>query len=240
MIRTTSRHAACLVISLAFISFPAGAEDAEALLKRVASAMGVSDVKTLRYATEGTGYAFGQAFVPSSAWPKYTVHSQVRTINYETGSMREDFTLSRAEPKGGGGYPLSGQQKNEWYVAGNHAWNMAGGSVVPGERFVGDRSHQLWITPPGVVMAGLRNKAQVSFDKGGNAIAVVSFKEPGRFSANAYVNKDYLIDRVESRVPDAVLGEISVVTTYSITRTSTASNSRRTSARRRPDIRSST
>jgi hypothetical protein len=27
------------------------------------------------------------------------VHSQIRTINYDTGAMREEFTLSRAEPK---------------------------------------------------------------------------------------------------------------------------------------------
>jgi glyoxylase-like metal-dependent hydrolase (beta-lactamase superfamily II) len=194
---------------------PVNAEDAEALLKRVAGAMGISDVKTLRYAAEGTGYTFGQAYVPSSAWPKITVHSQVRTINYDTGSMREEFTLSRAEPKGGGGYPLSGQQKNDWYVAGGNAWNVVGGNPQPGERFVTDRTHQLWITPPGVVMAGLRNKAQATFDKGRDTIAVVSFTEPGRFAAKAYVNKEYLIDRVESRVPDPVLGEVAVVTTYS-------------------------
>ncbi|HUQ27173.1 MAG TPA: MBL fold metallo-hydrolase [Usitatibacter sp.] len=215
MIRTVSRHAIGIAISLAVVSFPACAEDAEALLKRVAASMGVSEVKTLRYATEGTGYTFGQAYVPTAAWPKITVHSQVRTINYETGSMREQFTLSRAEPKGGGGYPLSGQQSNDWYVSGAHAWNVAGGNPQPGERFVRDRTHQLWITPAGVVMAGLRNKAQATFDNAGGGLAVVTFTEPGRFAARVFVNRDYLIDRVESRAPDSVLGEVSFVTTYS-------------------------
>jgi glyoxylase-like metal-dependent hydrolase (beta-lactamase superfamily II) len=190
------------------------ADDAEALLKRVSAAMGTSDMKTLRYATEGTGYTFGQAFVPGVAWPKITVHGQVRTINYETGSMREEFTLSRAEPKGGGGYPLSGQQRSEGFVSGDHAWNVAGGNAVAGPRFLVDRRHQLWITPAGLVRAALRNKAQAKFtDKGGGAW--VAFTEPGSFAANFHVTGDYLIDRVETRVPDPVLGEVLVETDYS-------------------------
>jgi hypothetical protein len=35
--------------------------------------------------------------------------------------MREEITLSRAEPKGGGGYPLSGQQRNDQFVSGAYA-----------------------------------------------------------------------------------------------------------------------
>ena len=77
------------------------------------------------------------------------MHSQVRTINYETGTMREDFTLSRAEPKGGGGYPQSGQQANQMYVSDGYAWNVVGTNTVPGSRWVIDRTHQLWITPAG-------------------------------------------------------------------------------------------
>ena len=206
--------AAAFAAFAALASPVALAEDAEALLKKVAGAMGVADLKTLRYATEGTGYSFGQAFVPASPWPKIAVHSQVRTINYDTGTMREEFTLSRAEPKGGGGYPQSGQQANQWYVSDGYAWNVVGTNAVAGSRWVNERTHQLWITPAGIVKAGLKNKAQAKFDAKG-AMAVVIFTEPGRYMAKAYVNKDYLIDRVESRVPDAVLGEVDMVTTYS-------------------------
>jgi glyoxylase-like metal-dependent hydrolase (beta-lactamase superfamily II) len=46
-------------------------------------------------------------------------------------------------------------------------------------------------------------------------MATVTFTDPGRYMAKVYINKDYLIDRVESRVPDAVLGEADMVTTYS-------------------------
>jgi glyoxylase-like metal-dependent hydrolase (beta-lactamase superfamily II) len=206
-----------LGLSCAALSFVAGAalaEDATALLKRASAAMG--EPKTLSYTAEGTGYTYGQAFVPGKAWPKINVHSQIRTINYDTGSMREEFTLSRAEPKGGGGYPLSGQQRNDQFVSGDLAWNMAGTNPQPGPRFVTDRVHQLWITPHGVLKAAMANKATLSFEsKGGKSLAAVKFTQPGKFVATAYINEAYLVERVESRLPDPVLGEVSATTVYS-------------------------
>ena len=155
--------------------------------------MGATDLKTLRYAAEGTGYTFGQAYVPGVAWPKITVHGQVRTINYDTGSMREEFTLSRAEPKGGGAYPQSGQLRNDQYLSPGYAWNVAGGNPQARTRDVTERTHQLWITPHGVVRAAMKNNATLKFqDKGGKSLAAVSFTEPGRFYATAYINDDYL------------------------------------------------
>jgi glyoxylase-like metal-dependent hydrolase (beta-lactamase superfamily II) len=189
------------------------ASDASAVLKRAAAAMG--EPKTLRYVTEGTGYTFGQAFTPGMAWPKITVHSQIRSINFDTGSMREEITLSRAEPKGGGGYPLAGQQRNDQFVSGASAWNMAGTNAQPGPRFVVDRLHQLWVTPHGVIKAAQRNNATVEFQTvGGKSIAAVTFTEPGRFQATAFINDNYLVERVESRLPDPVLGDVASVTSY--------------------------
>ncbi len=189
------------------------ASDASAVLKRAAAAMG--EPKTMRYVTEGTGYTFGQAFTPGMPWPKITVHSQIRSINFDTGSMREEITISRAEPKGGGGYPLAGQQRNDQFVSGASAWNMAGTNAQPGPRFVADRLHQLWVTPHGVIKAAQRNNATVEFQTvGGKSLAVVTFTEPGRFLATAFINENYLVERVESRLPDPVLGDVASVTSY--------------------------
>ncbi len=199
--------------ALGFVPAAVLAEDADAVLKRAAAAMG--EPKTIRYVAEGTGYTYGQAFAPGKAWPKITVHSMIRTINYDTGSMREEITLSRAEPTGGGGYPLAGQQRNDQFVSGDLAWNMAGTNAQPGPRFIADRVHQLWITPHGVIKAAMKNKATVSFStKGGKSLAAVKFTEPGKFVATAYINEQFLVERIESRLPDPVLGEVSAVTTY--------------------------
>lgn len=186
--------------------------DAPSTIQRASAAMGAEGLTSIRYVAEGTGYTFGQAFVPGSPWPKITVHAQARSIHYGTGSMREEITLSRAEPRGGGGYPLQGQQRNDQFVSGTMAWNVAGGPV-PGPRFVADRIHQLWITPHGVLKAAQRNGATATARTDGTT--AISFTEPGRFAATAFIGADGLVQRVESRAPDAVLGEVEVVTRYS-------------------------
>jgi len=187
--------------------------DGEATIARANQAMGGSNLKSIRYSAEGIGYSFGQAFVPTAAWPKITVHSQVRSINYDTGSMRDEITLSRAEPTGGGGYPLQGQQRNDQFVSGAFAWNQAAAGPLPGPRFVADRVHQLWITPHGVLKAAQRNKATAQ--AGSDGATTLTFTEPGRFNATTIIGADGLVQQVDSRAPDPVLGEVDVVTRYS-------------------------
>lgn len=191
------------------------AADGSAVIARANQAMGGNGLKAIRYSAAGTGYTFGQAFVPAGQWPKITVHSQVRSIDYDTGSMREEIALSRAEPSGGGGYPLmgQGQQRNDQFVSSGFAWNMAAAGPAPGPRFVADRTHQLWITPHGVLKAAQRNKATAQAR--GDGTTALTFTEPGRFSATAIVGADGLVQRVDSRAPDPMLGEVDVVTRYS-------------------------
>jgi len=207
-----------LTLSIGAATFLPGAalaqDSAAAVLKRASAAMGAPN--TIRYAGEGTGWTFGQAYKPDMPWPKIDIQSQARTINYASGSMREEMAFNRGEPRGGGGYPLSGQARNDFYVSGNFAWNATPGGAVPGSRFVTDRTHQLWISPHGVLNAAARNNATVQWvTKDGKSLAAVSFTEPGKFSATAFLNDDYLVERVESRLPDPVLGEVSAVAVYS-------------------------
>jgi glyoxylase-like metal-dependent hydrolase (beta-lactamase superfamily II) len=190
--------------------------DGSAAIARANQAMGGAQLKSIRYSADGTGYTFGQAFVPGMPWPKITVHAMTRSVNYDTASMRDEITFSRAEPRGGGGYPLQGEARNDQYVSGAFAWNQAAAGAQPGPRFVADRVHQLWITPHGVLQAAQRNRAAAQTrSEGGATVTALKFNEPGRFDAVAIVGADGLVQRVESRAPDAVLGEVDVVTRYS-------------------------
>ena len=188
-------------------------DDAAATLSRSAQAMGATGLKTLRYAGNGTGFTFGQAYTPGGAWPKITVHSITRTIDYDSGAMRDEIVLSRAEPLGGGGYPISGEQRNDQFINGEVAWNQAGTTVVPGPRFVTDRVHQLWITPHGAVKAAQRHRATAR--RGADGATAVSFTQPGRFSATVLIGADGLVAQVDSVFADPVLGDTKAVTTYS-------------------------
>lgn len=202
--------------ALAFVPGAASGLEAAGVLKRASDAMGATDLNSIRYAGEGIGYTFGQAFKPGTPWPKINVHSQIRTINYDTATMREEITLSRAEPKGGGGYPLVAQQRNDQFVSGDYAWNQAANTPAPAPRSVADRVHQLWITPHGVIKAAIRNNATLQWrTQNGKSLAAVSFTQPGRFVATAFINEDYLVEQIESRLSDPVLGETTAVTRYS-------------------------
>jgi glyoxylase-like metal-dependent hydrolase (beta-lactamase superfamily II) len=198
--------------ALAFAGCATAPPSAADVLARSSKAMGADALKSIRYAGEGEGFTFGQAYLPNGPWPKVAYHSVVRTVDYESAAMRDEIVLSRAEPRGGGGYPLAGQQRNDQFVAGEIAWNVAGGNVAPGPRFTADRIHQLWITPHGALKAAQRNNASVSPGEGG--VQRLSFTQPGRLRATVTVNADGLVTQVDSVYPDPVMGDTQVSTTY--------------------------
>nr|HET7860630.1 MBL fold metallo-hydrolase [Caldimonas sp.] len=213
IVRSTFLAAAVATASLVVASCAnAPQPDAAAVVARATQAMGASQVKTIRYVAEGTGYTFGQAFEPGGAWPRITVHSLTRSIDYTSATMREEIVLSRAEPLGGGGYPLSGQQRDDRFVSGELAWNQAGTTATPGPRYVTERIHQLWITPHGALQAAARGGARARTTPTG--ATAIDFEVAGRFTATAFVDPDGLVRRVESVVADPVLGDTPVVTTY--------------------------
>ncbi len=203
------------VAALLVLAGTALAEDAADALKRVSDAMGSTGLKSIRTSATGVGYTYGQAFKPGDAWPKITIHSQVRTINFESASMREETTLSRAEPLGGGGYPPTGQQKNDQFLSGNYAWNVTAAGTVPTPQFVTGRMHQLWISPHGAVKSAIRNLATMNAaGKGARGALSFAFAESERFTATMFVDQNMLVERVESRFPDPVLGESTATTFY--------------------------
>jgi glyoxylase-like metal-dependent hydrolase (beta-lactamase superfamily II) len=199
-----------LVLAGGCATAPPSAAD---VIAQSTQAMGATGLRSIRYVGEGEGFTFGQAYLPNGPWPKVAYHSVVRTVDYEGAAMRDEIVLSRAEPRGGGGYPLAGQQRNDQFVAGDVAWNVAGGNVAPGPRFVADRVHQLWITPHGVLKAAQRGGATVVAGAAGSR--VVSFSVPGRVKADVTVAADGLVTQVASTFADPVLGDTATLTRYS-------------------------
>lgn len=123
--------------------------------------------------------------------------------------------LLRRAAAGGGAVPLSGDQRVSQFVSGTHAWNLVGPAPAPAVVAVPQRQHDLWTTPHGVIKAAQKNGATVQWRTvGGRELAAVSFTEPGRFSATAYLNADDLVERVESRLPHPVTGDTTAVSVF--------------------------
>jgi glyoxylase-like metal-dependent hydrolase (beta-lactamase superfamily II) len=204
----TAAFAASLALA---VVFPAFGQDATALLRRASSAMGADDLKTLRYTGSGTGASYGQAFKPDTRWPKLNVPTFTRQIDYASAAMIEEVGRSRAEKQGGGAVPIEGVGRAVVAVSGQFAWNVQGPLAIPRQAAREQRLHDLWTTPHGVIKAAQRNGATVKWVEN---LAAVSFAEKGVFSAVAFINDKYLVERVESRMPDAVMGDTRVVTEY--------------------------
>src|SRR5258705_3869007 len=88
------------------------------------------------------------------------------TIDFATPAMRDDRGRQQFEnpPLGGGFQPLAGELRQIWVMSGAFAWDMAGASAVPPapERefpsAIDRRLPQIWMTPQGVIKAGLAHR----------------------------------------------------------------------------------
>jgi glyoxylase-like metal-dependent hydrolase (beta-lactamase superfamily II) len=206
-----------VVVGLGLLPGLSAAQDAKLVLADVAKVMGATDVKSLQYTGSGTTFAPGQSMVPGAPWPRFNAKSFTRTINYDTASMRDEILRTQAEnpPRGGGGQPVVGEQRQILVVSGTHAWNQVGENINPALAAVDDRLHQLWITPHGVVKAALAsNPTAQARTEGGKKLTAISFVTPSKLKITALVNERHLVEKVESQSTNPVLGDMLTETTY--------------------------
>jgi hypothetical protein len=194
------------------------AQDARTVLAGVAKTLGATDLKSLQYTGSGSTFAPGQSAVPGAPWPRFNAKSYTRTINYDTVSMQDEILRTQAEnpPRGGGGQPVVGEQRQNLMVSGTHAWNQVGQNPpAPAVAAVDDRLHQLWITPHGVIKAAMAHNATVQArTEGGKKMTIIAFVVPGKLKVNALVNEGNLVEKVESWSTNPVLGDMLTETTY--------------------------
>ena len=160
-------------------------ENAGDALARAAQAMG-TDAAQRPCATpaEGTGHTFGQAYKPGGAWPRITLHSVTRTIDYASGAMRDEIVLSRAEPLGGGGYPLAGPAAQRPVPQRRASpGTRPARTATPGPRFVTDR-HAPALDHAARRAEGGAAQQRARATRRRRRLERVAFTEPGRFSAD--------------------------------------------------------
>jgi glyoxylase-like metal-dependent hydrolase (beta-lactamase superfamily II) len=188
----------------------ARAQDQRAALEKIARDMGATTLKSIEYTGSGVNFAVGQSPAPGMPWPRFTLKSYARLINYETASLREELVRTQAEdpPRGGGLQPIRGELRQILFVSADRAWNLAGDVPVPAPVALAERQLQLWATPHGVVKAALAHNAALD-------ARTFSFAVPGRFRLKATVDERGLVERVEGAVAHPVLGDLPIEMRYS-------------------------
>jgi glyoxylase-like metal-dependent hydrolase (beta-lactamase superfamily II) len=207
---------ALVLAAVALTPLPGHGQDSKAVLDGVSKAMG--DVKSLQYTGSGAYFFLGQNVNPAAPWPRFNLKTYTRTIDYETPAMRDEFVRSQADPaaRGGGGIPMTGEQRQMQAVSGSHAWSQTEQNpVTPALAAVGDRLHQLWVTPHGVIKAAVKHNATVQPQTdGGKKATMISLTVPGQLNIKATVNDRNLVEKVESWNTNPVLGDMLTETTY--------------------------
>lgn len=178
-------------------------------LAAAADAMGATSLNSIEFTGSGSVFSFGQAFEPGERWPRFIQRTYSAAINYQAPAMRIVQVRSQGEhpPRGGGAQAVAADQRTVSVVSGKFAWQEGGNQATPNPGAVGDRLHQLWATPHGVIKAAMANAGKVD----GNTIAVAV---DGR-ELKATLNAQNLVEKVSYLSTNDVVGDYPIEIAYS-------------------------
>jgi len=210
---------------LALLGGPGVAQepDAKMLLQAAMKAMGGENLRSVQYSgNEGYVAAVGQNYNPANDWPAPLITAYTRRIDYEAKSSREEYGLTTERPAqygpvGGGNSPvittpIIGEQRRNWNVRENVAWNVDGTNVVPQPALAELRQLDIWLTPHGCLKAALAPGAnpiaieRTEQNKG--RITAVSFLALGKYRVQCSMNSKNLVERVQTWLPNPVVGDL--------------------------------
>ena len=179
-----------------------GPKDANGVLRDAQAAMG--NVSSIQYSGTGMNGFFGQALTAGQEWPRRDLSSFTRTVNYEQRSAREELNFAQ---------PVFGGQQQNSEVNGDKAWNVGPTGPAPQLAAAEERQLQIWLTPhvfvKGAIAAG---NATLTPMEGANVIA---FTALGKYKLAGTLDAQNLVTKVETKVPNPVLGDTDLVATYS-------------------------
>jgi len=209
-----------LVITFIFWTATGTAQDARSVLEAADRAMGARSLQSIQYSGSGWTAALGQSHDPAGEypdWPRFEMPSYTRTIDYAAKSSKEALTRRQGSypPQGGGGTPLRGEQQQSFLVSGDTAWNLQGNNPVPAPAAAEQRQLEIWLTPHGFVKAGLAASNPTAFTRTEDGVlyTIVSFNL-GKYRINGTISRENLVERVQTWVPNPVLGDMIWETNY--------------------------
>ena len=188
--------------------------DAAAVVEAATTAMRTAILQAVQYSGTGATFPLGQAPKPGAPWPRFKVTRYLAAVNYNAPAMREELVCVDVEdpPHGGGAGPY------------NPATGQGGIRPIPGEqtqtqiRDAGTDTGllQIWMTPHGFLKAAAANKVTVSTATvSGRALHTVSFTALGKYTLRGTINDRNLVERVETRIANTLLGDMLIDATYS-------------------------
>ena len=179
---------------------PAAAQSVQRVLQSVATAMGMENLTSIQYSGTGWQGRVGQNVSPDQDWPRVELTSYTRTIDFGTMASKEEYVRE------------GGTRQFTNLVSGDYAWTLdAQGAPVPQPAAAELRRLELFLTPWGFIkgaMAPGANPTMVTRNEYGGRSTVISFVAFGKYRVNGTINPDGLLERVQTWVPNPVVGDM--------------------------------
>jgi len=186
------------LLASAASSWADGAQNPQVVVSSASQALGADSLRTIEYSGSGYDFAIGQAPNPSSPWPKFNDKTYTRVINFDAPVSRMQRVRTQAEnpPHGGGQQPIIGEQNQTQVIAAPDDLIMA--------------------VPYGFLKfaAAARDTAVRSQTISGKKYTVLSFTAMNKAPVSGYLNDQNILERVETKIDNTVLGDISFETTF--------------------------
>jgi glyoxylase-like metal-dependent hydrolase (beta-lactamase superfamily II) len=182
----------------AVLVWTASAQDAQTVIANASRTLGVDTMKTVQYSASGLDFALGQAPNPSSPWPKFINKSYTRAVDFDRPASRVERVRVQGEnpPRGGGLQPIVGEQPQMQTVVVN--------ADTPWVQQL-----EIWMLPHGFLRAAAKKNATVETKTtGGKRYSVVTFTGDNKAKVNGYINEQNLVERVETWIDNAFLGDM--------------------------------
>ncbi len=208
--------AGLVVAAVVVMASPAAAQDARSVLEAAADTLGVTNMTSIQYSGTGWIGGVGQNFAPDQDWPRFELASYTRTIDFTTGSSKEEMVVRQGSYAArGGGAPILRERQRAWLVSGTRAWDIQDGRAIPRPELSERRMLDILLTPHGFLKGAMAsNVTSVTRNEYGGRVTVVSFMALGRFRVNGTITEQNVVERVQTWLPNPVVGDMYWETVY--------------------------
>ena len=188
----------------------ATAEDAPTVIDAATRAMGTSSLQSIQYSGSGEVFMLGQNVRPEAPWPRFTVPKYTASVRYDAPAFREELVRIDTDnpPRGGGagGYSAETGQGGMRPIIGEQT-QVRQGTPATDNGFL-----QVWMTPHGFLKAAAANNATLGNADGRRTL---TFQGRNKAMVTGTLNEENLVERIETRVDNPMLGDMIVEATYS-------------------------
>lgn len=222
--RLAAQLAVVLAMGLAGCASVAPPRDAAEVIRHAEAALGSTEMRSLVFRGRGLSAAVGQSASPEEPWPVQHMRSFSRAMHFDERAYREDFIRGLAAPAQDAAIadaamlrgPQPGESRGVVLARQAFSWDVVGVNVAPAQTSWQARMHDLWLsTPQGALKAAGRHNARAGRRfEGLRWLDTLSFQVPGQFSATLFLEADGRVLRIESVLPEPLLGDVAVRTQF--------------------------